>query len=592
MQPRSQRSSFATQPATRTGPFPARRPRAELIRALALAALVFAPTELAAQREDVATEDEPRLRTFSQQAWGAKCDRKQTHMAACLRDEYFADLFPNGLLIGDADGIDEDGEHAILLETAEAVAAFLPKEGDPKVLRGDFTNPRSGTDGAGGALAGRLVAAKLNLAFADAGAVEGTTAHRLSEFVFAKGPAALEGRSAAEVVRLADAVLSGRYAEAGGLKATSVDVDGNGIPDTSPAQVFSALQTLNTSFEKGRGHGALVLPPPRVVEDAGTREPGAEAEDGERTASRDDDDDRGSRSSDRTARDADDGRAEREAGRDGDRASDDDQASDGDRASDHDRASDEDQASDDDRDDSRGVGTGRTDGPGNGPGRGLAKGHDKGHDKDKGLAKDHDKASPARIDTRAALRPPVGTRTSPARGNLRIRSDEKQGWERFELFAYELEGRGLVAMFLETAPDSGRFVRAGPLLPSDDEREDRAARSGPLTYSVFTKRNTEAGRREGETLPGGAGSVTELMGRRIEVRDRAGDVLLQGMVPAPAERDDERRDSDGDHDDDRDTDRDHDGDRDDDRDHDHDHDNDRDDDDKPGRGRGRKPRDG
>jgi hypothetical protein len=91
----------------------------------------------------------------TQGGWGT--DECKGNNTACLRDNYFDEVFPDGLVVGDP----EDGFY-ILLTSSEAVADYLPAGGDPAALTADQTDPETTSSGVFG---GQLVAATLNVAF-------------------------------------------------------------------------------------------------------------------------------------------------------------------------------------------------------------------------------------------------------------------------------------------------------------------------------------------------------------------------------------------------------------------------------------------
>ena len=83
--------------------------------ATALVALPFAPDDEAANPM-----------TFSQSQWGGKCGKDKGTDPGCLRDDNFTKLFPDGLVIGDADGADITVERQPLV-----LLAVLQGVGDP-----------------------------------------------------------------------------------------------------------------------------------------------------------------------------------------------------------------------------------------------------------------------------------------------------------------------------------------------------------------------------------------------------------------------------------------------------------------------------
>jgi hypothetical protein len=101
--------------------------------------------------------------TQTRGGWGQR--RCSGNNVACLRNEYFDDVFPNGLVVGDPDGPDADGSYAILLTSSQAVANY-GGGGPPSALTADQTDPLMTSAGVFGH---QLVAATLNVAFDAAG---------------------------------------------------------------------------------------------------------------------------------------------------------------------------------------------------------------------------------------------------------------------------------------------------------------------------------------------------------------------------------------------------------------------------------------
>ncbi len=232
---------------------------------LAMLALASAPLA-APPQDDQGTL--PSLRTFTQKQFGGPCKGRDGGevSGACLLDQQFAALFPNGLILGDQDGPDGDGEFALVLTSAPVVASFLPKTADPTLLTRDFTDPSAKVDGAGGAFAGQLVAAKLNLALARAGALGEGGSASFSELTLGDGVVQpLRGRRFAELVALGDAVISGAFGRRGVMDKRLVDVDGDGTADTTPEAVFESLKSLNNSFAGGRASRQVRGPAPRAI---------------------------------------------------------------------------------------------------------------------------------------------------------------------------------------------------------------------------------------------------------------------------------------------------------------------------------------
>jgi hypothetical protein len=183
------------------------------------------------------------LCTFTPGGWGADCSGNN---AGCLRDRSFASVFPSGLTIGDGDGIDGDPDLAATFTTPAAVNAFLPAGGSPGLLSEDKIDPT--TTGAG-VFAGELVAAKLNVAFDDAGALDGCKTRldlKLGDLTFvACVNDALIGWKVRDVIDLADLVISGS------LGAGPFDITGDGVADVSVSDLSDALDRFNNDFDDG-----------------------------------------------------------------------------------------------------------------------------------------------------------------------------------------------------------------------------------------------------------------------------------------------------------------------------------------------------
>lgn len=182
------------------------------------------------------------LCTFTQGGWGTDCSGGNP---GCRRDEHFDSVFPNGVTLGDADGIDGDGDYALHFSSSAAVAAFIPVGGKPAALTADAHDP---TGSAAGVFAGQLLAAKLNLAFDDAGALDdckGRIDLLLGDLVFVSGvDADLIGMSVRDLIDLADVAISGALGGA-------IDLDGDGSDDVTLSDLSTALDVLNNNFDDG-----------------------------------------------------------------------------------------------------------------------------------------------------------------------------------------------------------------------------------------------------------------------------------------------------------------------------------------------------
>jgi hypothetical protein len=191
--------------------------------------------------------------TFTQGAYGGTCNGNNP---ACVLQQQFPGVFPNGLLMGDADGIDGDGIFALLLTSADAVKAFLPQGGARDPFDQDATDP---IDSAAGVLAGQLATAKINVAFDDAGALDPFKAvpggPRLGDMIFVEDvhPKLLY-RTVREVIHFADLAVS--------LEGTlPLDVDGDNLGDVGCEDLNVALTAVNENYDNGAGdHGHLADP--------------------------------------------------------------------------------------------------------------------------------------------------------------------------------------------------------------------------------------------------------------------------------------------------------------------------------------------
>ncbi len=121
------------------------------------------------------------------------------------------------------------------------------------------------------------------------------------------------------------------------------------------------------------------------------------------------------------------------------------------------------------------------------------------------------------VNQKAALATPAVAPPSPAaKGTVVVKHKASQGNSCFDLKVQ----KGLVpnpdyVVWIEDAPASGTFTAAGPLQMSASGTKGRL------------RRDT----KKGEALPLGVGSVLDLSGRAVEVRDGASAVHLVGTIP-------------------------------------------------------------
>jgi uncharacterized repeat protein (TIGR01451 family) len=137
--------------------------------------------------------------TYTQSGWGAK---PSGNNAGKRLAEHFAQVYPNGVVIG--------GTKTIKLTSASAVDAFLPQGGTPAKLTQDYINPTSPIS----ALAGQVLALRLNVDFSDAGlttmgfatltVVEGELAGMTVNDVLALGSSVLGGGALPSGLKLSD----------------------------------------------------------------------------------------------------------------------------------------------------------------------------------------------------------------------------------------------------------------------------------------------------------------------------------------------------------------------------------------------------
>jgi hypothetical protein len=105
--------------------------------------------------------------TFTMGGWGSGCPSPQqgdslSTQPGCIRDHYFARVFPTGVMIGDPAGLDGGLYFAAKWNSASAVEDFLPAGKKPQSLDQDHTDPIVTN---AGVLAGQLLALTLNVGY-------------------------------------------------------------------------------------------------------------------------------------------------------------------------------------------------------------------------------------------------------------------------------------------------------------------------------------------------------------------------------------------------------------------------------------------
>jgi hypothetical protein len=192
------------------------------------------------------------MATFTQGGWGQKAAGNNV---GALRNAHFAQVFPNGLVLGDEDGVDGDGAFALVLTSAKAVENLLPTGGKAGAFTSNKTNP---TSTSAGVFAGQLAAAKLNLAFDQAGKFDAKKARddlKLGDMLFQAGVnPKLNSFSVLEVIEFADLAISGAV-------AMPMDIDDDSIGDVGFTDLSGALDMLNNNFDNANQNlGALTSP--------------------------------------------------------------------------------------------------------------------------------------------------------------------------------------------------------------------------------------------------------------------------------------------------------------------------------------------
>jgi len=106
----------------------------------------------------------PPYCTFRCWDWGADClddpNQEISTVPACIRDQYFDELYPDGVMVG-------VGGHTAVWTSPLAIEEFLCSYGIPKVLARDYVNPRRYQ--LLGVLVGETLCLRLNRDFSCAG---------------------------------------------------------------------------------------------------------------------------------------------------------------------------------------------------------------------------------------------------------------------------------------------------------------------------------------------------------------------------------------------------------------------------------------
>lgn len=129
--------------------------------------------------------------TFTQGGWGSSSHSTP----GSIRDQYFDDVFPSGLVVGNG--------YTITLTSAYKVKLFLPQGSTPAALTQNYYNPGSSNISV---FAGQVVALAMNVYFDQAGKI-GTNSTDLGNLVIESGPFA--GKSVFELLDIAETALGG-----------------------------------------------------------------------------------------------------------------------------------------------------------------------------------------------------------------------------------------------------------------------------------------------------------------------------------------------------------------------------------------------
>ncbi len=115
--------------------------------------------------------------TFSKGGWGSRANGDNP---GALRDEYFDQVYPGSLVVGDP------AHFTITFESSSDVEDYLPGGGTSRVLTRSWTNPDE--DEELGNMADQIIAARLNRDYSEAGFLGDNESFKLGELVFADGP--------------------------------------------------------------------------------------------------------------------------------------------------------------------------------------------------------------------------------------------------------------------------------------------------------------------------------------------------------------------------------------------------------------------
>ncbi|MBU2491897.1 MAG: choice-of-anchor A family protein [Bacteroidetes bacterium] len=153
--------------------------------------------------------------TYTQGGWGSPSNSTP----GTIRDTYFDDVFPSGLIVGNG--------FTLTLTSASAVKSFLPQGSTAQALTQNYVDPGSGNISV---FAGQVVALALNVYFDQAGKT-GANSTDLGNLVIESGPFA--GKSVFELLEIAETALGG------------------GNTGFSLSQINDAATAVNENFDNG-----------------------------------------------------------------------------------------------------------------------------------------------------------------------------------------------------------------------------------------------------------------------------------------------------------------------------------------------------
>lgn len=202
---------------------------------LILTGLLVLSTSLFAQPNPCHPEG---CRTQTQGGWGANCNGGNP---GCLRDQYFASVFPNGLEVG----IPGVNGYSIFFSNSNAVRVFLPVGETPSSLPQDYTNPTSIPNGV---FAGQVTALAISVGFSNYG-VSGfcNLASLYYQSVFHHPSYPFSGMTVQQILDLANDVLGG---------------DLSGLPfGTTISDLNSVVDQLNNNYDNGNSDDGYLVGP-------------------------------------------------------------------------------------------------------------------------------------------------------------------------------------------------------------------------------------------------------------------------------------------------------------------------------------------